>query len=485
MAKYKELPVGTAPPGALRGPSLLPGRGAPEKIIPEEVELAVLRDAETLDGPNVARAATRRRAEPSHSPSPMPVSVEVPRARSVHPLEEVATTPTSPSARSIQSGTLMSIGSIDPRAPTELSLPSPRPLSVSERAAYFGPEAVVDRSPSQPEIESRSALSGPPLRRPAFSRPPPTERASYPGPESRPVSSAPVGPLPARGRLSSHPDTSAPRAQTFAHAPPSYSPVPSHSPVPSYSPVPSHSPLPVSRPPRPAPRPHSEAPRSSGSAVGSAPDIPPKFQIHSELAAVPRELLEDSFDLRSAHTQREPLASRKPISSANWALTPDPPSLEPHSSAPSRHSTSAMTLKVESARDSLPPTSEPPFARRATVPLSWLIAAALGVLVALLAVWLLREPAARDSARLPDDRASASAPHAGPVLAPPTLREPGPGARVSPLSGGAVSAPPLTMRSPGASLAAKVGSGLSSARSAQPAVSAAPDASAKARQSIY
>ena len=119
IAKYKEVPVGTSPPGALRGPSLLPGRGAPEKIIPEDVELAVLRDAETLDGPNVARAA-KRRAEPSNSPSPMPVSVEVPRPRSLPPLE-VATTPTSPSARSIQSGTLMSIGSIDPRAPTEVS----------------------------------------------------------------------------------------------------------------------------------------------------------------------------------------------------------------------------------------------------------------------------------------------------------------------------------------------------------------------------
>ncbi|MEP7050633.1 MAG: hypothetical protein ABJB12_09785 [Pseudomonadota bacterium] len=458
IAKYKEVPVGTAPPGALRGPSLLPGRGAPEKIIPEEVELAVLRNAETLDGPNVARAATKRHAEPSNSPSPMPVSVEVPRARSVHPLEEVATTPTSPSARSIQSGTLMSIGSIDPRAPTELSLPTPRPLSVSERAAYFGPEAVVDRSPLQPEIESR----------PVPSRQAVTERVNYPEPGSKPVPSRRPPAPPARRPLSSHPDTSAPPAQTFSQAPRSYSP-----------------PAPVSRPPRPAPRSQVEPSRLSSAGVSSMREAAPQFQIHSDLDAVPRELLEDSFDLRSAHTQREPLASRKPISIPDRAPPPDAQGLEPRSSRPSRHSTSAMTLMVERARDSLPPISEPAFARRAAVPVSWLIAAALGVLVALLAVWLLRAPAAQDTARVPDDRASASAPRVGPQLAPPSPRESIPGARVAPLAGGGASSPVFSTRSPGSSSAAKVGSGLPSARPPLPAASAAPDPSAKARQSIY
>src|SRR6188768_2353448 len=147
-AKYKDASVGTVAPRGLRGPSLLPGQGAPERINPEEVELAVLRDAETLDGPKVARAAASKRALPeSRSTLPTPVSVEVPRARSIPPAHgEYTSTPPTPSARSIQSGTLMSIGSVDPRAPTELSLPSPRPLSVSERAAYLGPEAVVDRA---------------------------------------------------------------------------------------------------------------------------------------------------------------------------------------------------------------------------------------------------------------------------------------------------------------------------------------------------
>src|SRR3954468_15267019 len=80
-AKFKEGSVGTVAPRGLRGPSLLPGQGAPEQIIPEEVELAVLRDAETLDGPHVARAAQKRVPDP-RSPSPTPVSVEVPRVRS-------------------------------------------------------------------------------------------------------------------------------------------------------------------------------------------------------------------------------------------------------------------------------------------------------------------------------------------------------------------------------------------------------------------
>src|SRR5450432_2679386 len=148
MAKFKEVSVGTSPPRGLRGQSLQPGQGAPERIIPEEIELAAPRDAETLDGLQLVHASAGRLPELTSSPPPTPVSVEVPRVRSVPPdLEAYGTTPTTPSARSIQSGTLMSMGSVDPRAPTELSLPSPRTLSLSERAAYFGPEAVVDRTP--------------------------------------------------------------------------------------------------------------------------------------------------------------------------------------------------------------------------------------------------------------------------------------------------------------------------------------------------
>src|SRR3954447_17673551 len=77
-AKYKDAAVGTLAPRGLRGPSLLPGQGAPEQIDPEQVELAVLRDAETLDGPKIARAAASKRALPGSGaarlPLPTPVS---------------------------------------------------------------------------------------------------------------------------------------------------------------------------------------------------------------------------------------------------------------------------------------------------------------------------------------------------------------------------------------------------------------------------
>src|SRR6187402_3411596 len=204
-AKYKEASVGTVAPRGLRGPSLLPGQGAPERIIPEEVELAVLRDAETLDGPKVARATASKRAAPeSRQPSPTAVSVEVPRARSIPPAQgEYTSTPPSPSARSIQSGTLMSIGSVDPRAPTELSLPSPRPLSLSERAAYLGPEAVVDRTPlsvrrGPPSVDNRrpsdvTGRPGPVSAKPSWSANPRSAPSAPPGPRSAPPG-APPGP---------------------------------------------------------------------------------------------------------------------------------------------------------------------------------------------------------------------------------------------------------------------------------------------------
>src|SRR4051812_45461276 len=161
-AKYKDASVGTVAPRGLRGPSLLPGQGAPERINPEEVELAVLRGAETLDGPKVARAAASKRALPEpRSASPTPVSVEVPRVRSIPPAHgEHVSTPPSPSARSIQSGTLMSIGSVDPRAPTELSVPSPRPGFDSKRfrdchrlgPSGRRPRALVTEPPSVGEV---------------------------------------------------------------------------------------------------------------------------------------------------------------------------------------------------------------------------------------------------------------------------------------------------------------------------------------------
>src|SRR6201746_81698 len=82
IAKYKEP---SSAPRGLRGQSLLPGQGAPERIVPEDIELAVLRDADPLDGPHVARGANRGAPDVNPSPPPSPVSLEVPRRRSMPP----------------------------------------------------------------------------------------------------------------------------------------------------------------------------------------------------------------------------------------------------------------------------------------------------------------------------------------------------------------------------------------------------------------
>jgi hypothetical protein len=396
-AKFKDGSVGTVAPRGLRGPSLLPGQGAPERINPEEVELAVLRDAETLDGPHVARVAARRLPDP-RAPSPTPGSVEVPRVRSIPPaLDEYPSTPPSPSARSIQSGTLMSIGSVDPRAPTELSLPSPRPLSVSERAAYLGPEAVVDRTPASaprelPEVVESSRYRDDPQR--------PGAPSSQPLPNSSPRS-VPVGSgASSSARPSLRPDSVSPPAQKFARPARSYSPV---SPPTAYA----HS-LRDSRP---------ELSSSRGSLPSSTDEAPPQFQIHADLNAVPRQFRDDAFDLRSASTQREPLASRKPLPSTDWsAHGPASERAQPEpSSRRSRHSFPGL-------RDTAPPTTERVVpAQRTAVPLSWVLgAAAFAVLLALIVAWVLRPPGAQDAARPADGRASAAAPT--PLQLPPLNR---------------------------------------------------------------
>jgi hypothetical protein len=461
LAKYKEVPVGTSPPGALRGPSLLPGQGAPERIVPEEIELAVLRDAETLDGPHVARVTAKRQQDLSSSPSPMPVSVEVPRARSLAPLlEELSNTPPAPSARSIQSGTLMSIGSVDPRAPTELSLPSPRPLSVSERAAYFGPEAVVDRSI-------------PPTPAPA-----PSSRAlPLSAPSARPPSKR---------------DSSVPPAQNFARPPRAYAP-PSRALEP---------PPPPSREPQSSQRPVESAPSRRAQLPPSyPPEVAPRFQIHSEIEALNHELnhesVEDNFDLRSAHTQREPLASRKAQPSSDWltvhAPSSAPPAIELRSPA-TRSSTSAITLLVDRDRDRAfePARSGSTRARRAAVPVTWLFAGLCALLVLLLAIWIARAPTAQDSAHVPDDRATASAPSAAPLLVPPSAPEPaavvGQVARPRASSGTATALP----RTASGGLKVSAPSGAHSAElqerdahDAPPPVPVPADSSAKSHQSIY
>ena len=462
-AKFREGSVGTVAPRGLRGPSLLPGQGAPERLIPEEVELAVLRDAETLDSPNVGRATSGGRVPDLHSPSLTPVAVEVPRARSAAPLklDEYVSTPPSPSARSIQSGTLMSIGSVDPRARTELSLPSPRPLSVSERAAYLGPEAVVDRAPIPPPGELPAVVDS--------SRFTATERPTSPNSGPLPSSSARGGYASAK-RSTSSPDSEAPQARHFERAPQSFTP-----PSPSM--------------PQRSSRAGAQPSRRSGTP--STPDVAPRFQIHAELAALPHDLLEDNFDLRSASTQREPLASRKQRDSADctpYAPAPESELSEPEPSArPSRHSSSAVTVLVDRGRDTAPATSDRVLELRpVTVPLSWALgAAAFAVVLAVMVAWMLRAPATPQAVREADGRASAAAlralplPLPAPEAAAPEQRQPGHAPSAAPPSVGVTH----TQSVPSKAVAPRV-----PASAAAPTVSPAPapaDSNSKVHQSIY
>lgn len=514
-ARFQQAGVGTSPPRALRGPSLAPGQGAPERIVPEDIELAVLREADTLDGPHIARAAAQRLPGLVSSPPPTPVSVEVPRVRSVPPgLESYSVTPATPTAHSVQSGTLMSIGSVDPRAPTELSLPSPRILSRSERDSYLGPEAVVDRTPESAKVRMPRVLPGVSDGLSSSEGPAPRSNAR----------SVPIGSGgPERNVWRPQPDSPAPQAQNFARAPRSYSPVASDSPdslAPSYA---AHSPA------------RSSLPRS---AVEGAP----RFQVHSELDAVARELREDNFDLRSASTQREPLASRKPQPSADWISVHEPVSSAAEAAEPFDHaaasrpsrlsqnpsSSSAVTLLVDRApasalarRDSSDdlqrsrgPRVSLPDSRTGGVPRSWLlVAAGVALLLAGLLGFMLRAPSALRAPAAGPAAAEPSVPHsvaAALTRAPEPasgLRTPGASptppvtaAAPVPASPSAVSAPGALTASP--KLASSVGlvrpgdAPSSNPPAAPPAAqtptpeSQAPvanpsEGSAKARQSIY
>jgi len=388
---------------------------------------------------------------------------------------------------------LMSIGSVDPRAPTELSLPSPRPMSISERAAYLGPEAVVDRSPtafasrppaaSRPPVESRPPM---PSRRPVPLESPRagsvTERPRTPSVEPAPLSSSREVSSTSGAISSARPslkaDSVSPPAQNFARGPRSYSPV-------SATPMKPPRPTPM-KPPRPEPKltpsepPASVRPEVLASAppVSSAlPSVAPRFQIHSELDAVPHEVQDDAFDLRSASTQREPLASRKALSSSDW--TPHGPVSVPieneRSVRSSRNSSTAVTILVDRGRDGAPPVSEPLPPQRAAVPLSWVLgAAAFAVILALIVAFALR-PSAPPQAALPlDQRAPAVAP---PTTAEATLRDP------------VVPSPTPGAKRPGTGTSRPSKSTARPAANPSASASAAPpppaDSNSKVHQSIY
>ncbi|HET7545206.1 MAG TPA: hypothetical protein VFK05_35315 [Polyangiaceae bacterium] len=215
----------------------------------------------------------------------------------------------------------------------------------------------------------------------------------------------------------------------------------------------------------------------------------PQYQIHAELDAVPLEVQEDTFDLRSASTLREPLASRKAQPSTDWTpheVAPPPSSESELRVRSNRSSSPAVTLLVDRARDSVPPLSERTVPRDA-VPLSWVLGAALfAVLMALIVAFALR-PSAPPQAMTPlDGRASAVAPSTAEAMrrdsTPPSV------APDSKPAAAASAARPLTTAAKTPARAASAASALSNpsgAVSAVPPAPAPPDPNPKVHQAIY
>jgi hypothetical protein len=210
--------------------------------------------------------------------------------------------------------------------------------------------------------------------------------------------------------------------------------------------------------------------------------MPPQFQIHSELDAVAHEVQEDSFDLRSVSTQREPLAGRKVQPSADWIAhgpASAPASEGERSQRANRSSSPAVTILVDRPRDSVPPLSERTIPQRAAVPLSWVLgAAAFAVILALIVAFALRPNAPPQAAAPLDGRASAVAPTtAEPAPRDSTPPSAAPGAK---RAGAASSARPASTAAKSAARSTS-----SAAGSASAAAPASADPNSKVHQSIY
>ena len=108
-----------------------------------QVELAVLRDPARRDDPSTKQGGGRRAHELRAGQAPESVTPESPGARTRG--ETRSPEPPSSSGRAVASGTLLSVGAVDPRGKTERTLETPRmffsrPDEGAE--AYFKPGKI-------------------------------------------------------------------------------------------------------------------------------------------------------------------------------------------------------------------------------------------------------------------------------------------------------------------------------------------------------
>lgn len=108
-----------------------------------QVELAVLRDPQPRDDPSTKQGGRRAQPAPA-SQGPQSVTPESPAIRVSR--EGLVRSPEPPSSggRSVASGTLLSVGAVDPRGKTERTLETPRMFISQQQGseAYFKPGKI-------------------------------------------------------------------------------------------------------------------------------------------------------------------------------------------------------------------------------------------------------------------------------------------------------------------------------------------------------
>ncbi len=284
-----------------------------------QVELAVLRnprpreDPSTKQGGRLAQQATLR-------PPPESVTPESPLARPPE-VQVRSSRPPSSVGRAVGSGTLLSVGAVDPRGKTERTLETPRMFFSQQQGseAYFKPgkiPAVTVQPTLETEtvklsdsIDPRRAKTIPRLDRAALARLASGEHES--GPETPPLSEQPLS------------------EQPLSHEPSSFDSAGSTG-EPSYLP----------------------SPRWSRSAWQQEDDDQPiasdhDGQIHASLSPF-REQADSGFSVDAVPTRPEPIAARQGL------LGAAPHSASPATAAAPTH----RDLPAHRLEDSQPPPPE-------------------------------------------------------------------------------------------------------------------------------
>ena len=256
-----------------------------------QVELAVLKGRERPLDPST-KPGGRRGHEFARGLPPESVTPESPQARTPELARSRSPEPPSSSGRLVASGTLLSVGAVDPRAKTERTLETPR-MFISEaelaREAYFKPGKIPSVTVHQTletetvkladSIDPRRAQTIPRLDRAALAR--------LAEPQSAPESEAPVA-VSEAGDSFDQPASDA--SQSW-----------------------------------------NQAEQAEYEPASSYPERP--GQIHASLSGF-RDQVEPSFQMDGVPTRPEPLAGRRASEPPESAPAPDTSTVPTHRDLP-------------------------------------------------------------------------------------------------------------------------------------------------------